>query len=126
MKHTRRHAAFAAIVAALLLGGCAAQARETQEMLSAAGFQMRPGEPPAQLPERKLYVEQRNGQPVYVYADPKYCHCTYVGDEKAHQEFQRLRIQKEISDQQLAASENYRDWMWGPPWGPAWGPWGWW
>ena len=110
----------------LSVTGCAAirahQAVETEQVLAAAGFQVKPADTPEKLAHlqtltpRKVVRYSRDGQPQYVYADPETCKCLYVGDEKRYQRYQELSLQKKIADEQLSAAQTY--------WG-AWGPWGW-
>jgi hypothetical protein len=112
--------------------GCAAirarQAAETEQVLAAAGFRMKPADTPEKLAHlqtltpRKVVRYTRDDQPQYVYADPDTCKCIYVGDEKGYQKYQELSLQKQIADEQLAAAQANRDasMNWG-----LWGPWGW-
>jgi hypothetical protein len=112
--------------------GCAAlrerEIRDVEDMLAASGFVMRLADTADKavnlqgLPPHRLVLQQRDGQPYYVYADPEVCKCVWVGDQKAYGQFQRLRIQKEIADEQLASAEAFRDaaFNWG-----IWGPWPW-
>jgi len=91
-------------------------------MLAAAGFHMKVADTPETaadlraLPPRKMIVQRRGAEPYYVYADPDVCNCVYTGTEPQYQEYQRLRLQKELADERLDASRS-------------WGPWGsglWW
>ena len=114
----------------LSLTGCAAirghQTAETEEVLAAAGFQMKPADTPAKLAHlqtltpRKVVRYTRDGQVHYVYADPETCKCLYVGDEQRYQKFQELSLQKKIADEQRSAAranwEASMNW-WGGPWG---------
>jgi hypothetical protein len=112
--------------------GCAAirarQAAETEQVLAAAGFRMKPADTPEKLAHlqtltpRKVVRYTRDAQPHYVYADPDTCKCMYVGDEQGYQKYQELCLQKQIADEQLAAAQANRDasMNWG-----LWGPWGW-
>jgi hypothetical protein len=112
--------------------GCAAlrerEIRDVEDMLAASGFVMRLADMAEKavnlqgFPPHRLVLQQRDGQPYYVYADPEVCKCVWVGDQKAYGQFQRLRIQKEIADEQLASAEAFRDaaFNWG-----IWGPWPW-
>ena len=110
----------------LSVTGCAAirarQTAETEQVLAAAGFQVKPADTPEKLAHlqtltpRKVVRYTRDGQPQYVYADPETCKCLYVGDEKRYQRYQELSLQKKIADEQLSAAQTY--WA-------AWGPWGW-
>jgi hypothetical protein len=121
------------VAAAAALDGCAAmrerEVREVEDMLAASGFVMRPADSADKtanlqsLPPRRLVMQQRDGQPYYLYADPDVCKCVWAGDQKAYAQFQQMRIQKQIADEQLAAAQAYRDaalnW-------DLWGPWPWW
>jgi len=116
----------------LSVTGCAAirahQTVETEQVLAAAGFQVKPADTPEKLAHlqtltpRKVVRYTRDGQPQYVYADPETCKCLYVGDEQRYQKYQELSLQKQIADEQLSAAET--NWDASINWG-AWGPWGW-
>ncbi|MBV9522049.1 MAG: hypothetical protein JO010_04615 [Alphaproteobacteria bacterium] len=125
----------ATIAALSLLCGCAtAEIQDTEQMLAAAGFAMRPADTPekqaqlAAMPPHRLLTQplQAGGTETtgYVYADPDLCHCVYVGDEKANQAFQRLAFERRLADERLQAAAMEQnaafDWnMWGPGfWGP--------
>jgi hypothetical protein len=112
--------------------GCAAvrarRAADTEQVLAASGFQMKPADTPETLAHlltltpRKAVQYTRDGWPQFVYADPDTCKCLYVGDEQSYQKYQELSLQKQIADEQLAAAQANRDasMNWG-----IWGPWGW-
>lgn len=113
-----------ALVVALPLAGCAAihrsEARNTEQLLTAAGFQAKPADTPTKLanlqtmPPRQLVARSKDGNFVYTYADPDYCQCLYVGGPKEYSAYQRLAVQKEIDREQ---QEALMDWeMWGPWW----------
>ena len=116
----------------LSVTGCATirahQTAETEQILSAAGFQVQPADTPEKLAHlqtltpRKVVQDVRDGQPQYVYADPETCKCLYVGDEQRYQKFQELSLQKKIADEQLSAAQANQDasMNWG-----LWDPWGW-
>jgi hypothetical protein len=116
----------------LSVTGCAAirahQTVETEQVLAAAGFQMKPADTPEKfahlqtLTPRKVVRYTRDGQPQYVYADPETCKCLYVGDEQRYQKYQELSLQKQIADEQMSAAQT--NWDASMNWG-AWGPWGW-
>lgn len=114
----------------LSVTGCAAirahQAVETERVLAAAGFQVKPADTPEKLAHlqmltpRKVVRYMRDGQPQYVYADPETCKCLYVGDEQRYQKYQELSLQKQIADEQMSAAQSnldasmhWRDWE---PW----------
>ena len=119
---------------AVLLSGCAAIRKSntlnTERVLSAAGFQMKFADTPEKRahvqqidPQRQLGPPTINGALRFVYADMEYCKCVYVGTEAAYQRYQKLALEKQISNQQLqAANANQAAAMnWGG-WG-GWGPW---
>lgn len=104
--------------------------KSQEEMLAAAGFQMKQAQTPEQLAnvrgmsQRKLIPHTRDGQVMYVYADAGVCQCVYVGTEKNYQEYQKMVYKTELATQQELTAEANReamiDWrVWGP-----WGPWG--
>jgi hypothetical protein len=113
-----------ALIIALPLAGCAAiqrsEARDTEQLLAAAGFQAKPTDTPERradlrtMPPRKLVARSKNGNFVYTYADPDYCQCLYVGGPQEYSAYQRLAVKKEIAEEQQEAA---MDWgMWGPWW----------
>jgi hypothetical protein len=113
-----------AFIVALPLTGCAAiqrsEAKDTEQLLAAAGFQAKPAETPEKLtnlrtmPPRQLVSRAKDGSMVYTYADPDYCQCLYVGGPKEYSAYQRLTVEKEIAQERLDAA---MDWdMWGPWW----------
>src|SRR5207245_10450977 len=79
------------------LGGCAAmrrhEARDTGDLLVAAGFTTKPADTPARAQQLhamhplKLVSESKDGNVVYRYADPYSCDCLYVGDQQAYVEY---------------------------------------
>ena len=97
------------------LGGCAAmrrhEARDTGDLLVAAGFTTKPADTPARaqqlhaMPPLKLVSESKDGNIVYRYADPYSCDCLYVGDQQAYAEYKRLALQKQIADERFEAAE---------------------
>ena len=120
-------------VSGALLSGCAAmrkdEAMSVERTLAAAGFQMKFADTPersdelATLPQRTLVPQQQDGELFYVYADPKYCKCIYVGTEKAYQRYQKLALQQKLVQERVEAAQMNddasMDWgMWG-----GWGPW---
>jgi hypothetical protein len=113
----------------LALAGCAAieehDTGQKEQLLAAAGFQMRPADSPAKLtdlerlPQQRLVRHERDGEAVWVYADATDCKCLYSGDQGNYDEFEKLRVQQRIADQEeMAAAMNQQaamNWeMWGP------------
>ena len=121
------------VISAALLSSCAAmrkdEAMSMERTLAAAGFQMKFADTSerinelATLPQRTLVPQQRDGELFYVYADPEYCNCLYVGTEEAYQRYQKLALQQKLAQEKVEAAEMNDDasmnWgMWG-----GWGPW---
>jgi len=105
------------------------QARETEQLLAAAGFRVKLADTPDKLAhvealtQLKLVPHSQEGKTYYVYADATRCHCVYWGDESAYQTYQQLALSKEIAEDQRMAAQMNEDaalnWgMWGP--GPWW------
>jgi len=122
----------AALVSVIVVAsGCAAMRKsevDTQEqLLSAAGFQMKLADSPAKLTHlqtltsQKLVPHTKDGKLYYVYADPEFCKCMYVGNDAAYQKYQDLALKEKLSQERLnaaAMNENAAmNWgMWGPYW----------
>ncbi len=125
---------FATMVTALaVLGGCSGIVQDKENMLAAAGFAFKPADTPQKiaalhaLPPHKFVRQTRNGQQVWIYADPTVCNCLYAGNEAAYDAYRHEVFEKHIADEQeMAASMNQdaaanisMDWgVWGGPWGP--------
>jgi hypothetical protein len=121
----------------MALAGCAVvkevqknEASDREQLLSAAGFKVKPADTPAKmahlqtLTQRKLISHERGGKVYYVYADALNCKCLYVGDEAAYQRLQQLQVERQIAAQErLAAEMNYdatMNWDLYGPWDPWW------
>ena len=116
------------------LGGCAAierqQAADTEKLLAAAGFQMRPADSAerqqdlANMPPHTIVAHRAGAATLYTYADAQNCRCLYVGGAKAYAEYRRLEASEEIARDMSAASMNAAstNWdVWGS-WDPRWAP----
>jgi len=130
MKHSKTLATYLVLLAviggALGFSGCASnKARDTQNLLSAAGFHtLTPTTPQQQasydsLPPNEVQRREADGKVLYAYADKKNG-ILYVGNEANYQRFRQLGHQQRIAEQQLAAAQmNQSTSMnWGY-WGPA-------
>ena len=117
----RRMVLSVGLVVAVMLTGCAAiqrsEARDTEQLLAAAGFVMRPADTAERqerlraLPPYRLESRTKDGKVVYTYADPDGCQCLYVGGPKEYSEYQRLRVERQIAaDQAWAAQAGPMDW----------------
>jgi hypothetical protein len=91
-------------VPALLGAGCATiQRYETERLLVAAGFHMRPADTPERqedlrsIPPHRIVSRTRDGHVVYMYADPDGCRCVYVGGDKEYSEYERLRVRTRVA-----------------------------
>ena len=74
--------------------GFAAVAQEATGMkLEDAGFKMKEARSEKQMmrlksiPARKFVRRTRNGMAYYIYADPDYCKCAYIGTQKAMDDY---------------------------------------
>ncbi len=112
-------------VLALALG-CAANTQSTENLLSAAGFRTIVANTPQRqqhlkaLPPNRVTLVQRNGKNYYVYADPAH-YQIYVGNPSQYQQYQQLRLARNLAQDQLATAELNQqaatNWeMWGPFW----------
>ncbi len=110
-----------AILLALAIG--CSTTKGTEDMLSAAGFKTIPANTPEReahlksLPANQITSVQREGTLYYVFPDQKNS-VAYVGQQQQYQTYQRLRLQKQMADEQLNTAEMYNS----APWG-VWGPW---
>jgi hypothetical protein len=123
MKHKRidyNLAALALAVAFAVVGGCSTT-QQTENLLSAAGFRAIPATTPQQqahlktLPAHKVTLVVRDGQTTYVYPDVPH-QVLYVGQDAQYQEYQRLRLQKQMAQDQVQVAEMNTE--------PGWGVWG--
>ena len=115
-----------------LIAGCAstqtASIEDKRTMLVAAGFKTITPKNAAQqqklqtLKTGQVTQVQKNGKTYYVVADPSQ-NVVYVGGPQQYQNYQQLRAQKKLADENLEAAEMYNDaaMNWG-----AWGGWGVW
>jgi len=105
---------------ALSIAACAEtpaeKAQRLDPMLSAAGFQIVQADTArkqsifASLPPLKMnYYIGKDGKPHYWFADPYQCNCVYQGDAKAYQQYQNLRIQQKMVEEEEAAAALNQD-----------------
>ena len=130
MRELTRYAVAVALI--VVVGGCAAmreeRAKDKENLLAAAGFQMKPANSPSRVahlqtltPLKLLPYTRTDGKLLYVYADPKGCNCLYVGDETAYQRFRALQQQQKVAQEQMVTAQMNADaamnWgLWGPYW----------
>jgi hypothetical protein len=108
----------------VLLTSCATirrlQARDTEELLTAAGFKKQlvdaaDTKPLDATPPYRLVSRTKDGTVQYTYADPDNCRCVYVGDSKEYAEYQRLATERRLDDERRRAAEDVWDRnSWGP------------
>ena len=117
------------VVSVMLLTGCAAlekqETRSTEQLLSAAGFDIKPADTPEKLAnlqamkQRKVVRrETKDGRLQFLYADAAVCRCVYVGDEQAYQRYQDLAVRQQIA---IADQEAELDASMDTPWAYDWG-----
>ncbi|MFN8643177.1 MAG: hypothetical protein U0802_16530 [Candidatus Binatia bacterium] len=118
-------------VAASLLAACTyfkrQDADQVESTLAAAGFKMKLADTAEKqaklqaLPLRQIVPQSKDGETVYVYADPDFCKCLYAGRQENYDLYQRLALQRQIAQERVAAAEMNEDaamdWgLWGPFW----------
>ncbi|RYD54207.1 MAG: hypothetical protein EOP83_22375 [Verrucomicrobiaceae bacterium] len=116
-----------------LAAGCATELENKEDLAVAAGFRVitpRGADQQTiltQLPPTKVTPVTYKGKQYYVLPDAKN-NRAYVGGPKQYQSYQQLRIQRQISNDNLMAAQMNEDaamsvGMWGG-WDNGWGP-GW-
>lgn len=91
-------ASIAAALAVLCATPASAQLAAGQR-LEDAGFKMREANSPQKmerlrsLTPHKLIARQKNGVPYYLYADPDYCKCLFIGDKLAFENYRAMPAQ---------------------------------
>jgi hypothetical protein len=87
------------------------KAFETEKMLVAAGFAYKVAEDDAmlakmaRLPQYKLVRHERQGQPIWIYANVDGCKCLYAGDDANYKHLQELiKENKQASHHLFAGS----------------------
>ena len=95
------------LMVANLMAGCAGHnAQTTEDLLSAAGFNVVIASTPQQLkhlatlPPYKMMRIERNGKDRYVYADPAR-KLIYVGGLFSYDRFRDMRLAKNVTEQEL-------------------------
>lgn len=123
-----RYLAIAAVAAsALLTSACVSTVEQKENMLTAAGFQVKLADTQDKitaltaLPPHKFQMKNQGGQLVYLYADPTICKCLYYGNQAAYQSYQQKAFDQRLADKKLMAATMMQDTQWNY-WG-AWGPW---
>jgi hypothetical protein len=119
------------LAATVGLTGCATmqgwQARDTGQLLAAAGFEMQvaaTGEQQQRLeamPPYRLVSHTKDGAAEYTYADPQHCRCVYVGGPGEYAKYQRLTTERQIAQERRWATEDAMrvGWGWGA-WSRTW------
>jgi hypothetical protein len=107
--------ALAAFVLVGFLASCAMmsaqQAKDTEQLLAAAGFKMTLANTPAKmahlktLTQNKIVPHQKDGVAYYIYADATNCQCFYWGQEQAYQKFQELQVQQNLAAEDRMSAE---------------------
>src|SRR5258708_12506011 len=78
------------------LGACGPAVGNPEVLLSQAGFRKVPADTPQRaehlqtVAAHKLIRRKSDGKAYYVYADPNYCKCMYVGSESAYATYKTL------------------------------------
>ena len=107
----------------VLAVGCSTT-KQTENLLSAAGFKTMPATTPQQqahlktLPPNKVTMVVRDGKTYFVFPDAK-AQVLYVGQQAQYDAYQKLRLEKQMAEDQAQAAESYAPGDWAP-----WGDWG--
>ena len=95
---------------ALGLGACGLKVSNTEYLLSQAGFHKVAGDTPQKAEHIQTVAAHKlirrksgDGKPYYVYADPNYCQCMYVGSESHYATYKTLVQQQ---DEAMALQEE--------------------
>ena len=95
---------------ALGVGACGLKVSNTEYLLSQAGFRKVPGDTPQKAEHIQTVAAHKlirrksgDGKPYYVYADPNYCQCMYVGSESQYATYKTLVQQQ---DEAMALQEE--------------------
>lgn len=121
---TRLLRPLALLITGLLLAAGCSTTKQTESLLSAAGFRIMNASTPQQLerltalPENTVTSVPKDGTNYFVFPVPDQ-KLLYVGLEPQYQEYQRLRLQKQLADEKLAAAQLNSM----PTW-DGWGAWG--
>jgi len=123
MKRVGTSLSIVGTVALLALGVGCTTTKSRENLLSAAGFKIVPAATPEQkahlqtLPADKVTMVQREGKTYFVFPDRKQ-QVLYVGQQEQYNEYQKLRMQNQLAEEQMNAAERNSE--------PAWGMWGGW
>ena len=107
----------AAGVLAIMHLGCSS-AKQTENLLSAAGFKIMPAASPQQqahlktLPPHKVTVVVREGKTYFVFPDAKQ-QVLYVGQQAQYDAYQKLRVQQQLAEDKVQAAEMNSEAAWG-------------
>jgi len=130
MKQIKNSFKLIAILALMALAtSCASNMQNKENLLVAAGFRVITPTTPAQqqklqtLPAGKVTLVKKSGKTYYVFPDAKN-NQAYVGGPKQYQAYKQLRLQQQMSNENLEAAEmNQNAAMGWEAWG-GWGGWG--
>ncbi|MCI0546267.1 MAG: hypothetical protein L0027_03180 [Candidatus Rokubacteria bacterium] len=101
-----------AVGTAAVLGGCGVAALNTESLLDRAGFRKLPADTPEKtghldtLPARTFVRRSQGGKSYYVYTDPSYCKCLYVGTPEQYARYQGLAQQQQAETEAVEAREE--------------------
>ena len=113
------------LASALALGACQQSIVAKENLLTAAGFVISPADTPAKvaaiksLPANKFVQQTKDGQPVWLYADPTVCKCLYAGNQTAYQNYRQMIFQQNLANEQQMTALMNQEAAW------DWGAWGW-
>lgn len=100
----------------LVAAACATMTADKEALLQKAGFRKVVADTPQKmahlktLPERTLVARSKDGKQYYVYADPTYCKCLYVGDAQQYAAYQQAAREAKVAEDEATAVEEQKEW----------------
>lgn len=110
MKHLSNSLKMICLIALAAFAASCTSPEGKENMLVAAGFRAKAATTPQQLahlkslPAGKVTMVQRNGKVFYVFPDAAN-RTIYIGQQQAYQNYQQLRLQKQMSNENLEAAQ---------------------
>jgi len=98
---------------ALGVVGCApsTQVAKTGDLLTQSGFMVRVADKPSRVEQMnrlppKFVTRVRNGQLVYLYADPTGCNCVYLGSQQSWDNYRQKMAAQRAKQEEMSAMQS--------------------
>jgi hypothetical protein len=88
---------------------------QREKLMAAAGFTIRPADSAkrqallATLPPHHFVQRAKDGQAIFLYADPLVCNCLYIGNNKAYDNYQSAVLQQQLAKDELGDQGQLRE-----------------